>query len=97
MIDSVQNRILSALPDSYPAGYVGLSPQWFTLLLRSVSLLFALALAWLTYRDWGGMPLFARVIVCILVPTFFSMPPHPKRVVADLNKLAARYGGIVAG
>jgi hypothetical protein len=65
------NKLLPEMPNLGSEAYAPKMPEWFTNLLRLISVLFAVGVAWLGFREWAKMPLFAQIIVCILPPAFF--------------------------
>lgn len=65
------NKILPEMPRLTGDVYAPVMPMWFVNGLRLFSLLFSSCVAWLSYRSWLEMPIFAKVIVSILIPLFF--------------------------
>ena len=64
------NKQLPEIPNLGSEAYAPMMPEWFTHLLRLVSILFAVGVAWLGFREWAKAPLFAQIIICILPPAF---------------------------
>jgi hypothetical protein len=72
------NKRLPEMPSLGSEAYAPMMPKWFTNLLRLISLLFAIAVAWFSIHDWAQMPLWVKLLVCILVPVFFFSALHAK-------------------
>ncbi len=72
------NKRLPEMPNLGSEVYAPMMPTWFTHLLRLLSVLFAVALAWFSIHDWAKMPLWVQLLVCILVPAFFFSALHSK-------------------
>ncbi|QID18474.1 hypothetical protein G3580_13040 [Nitrogeniibacter mangrovi] len=72
------NVVLDALPMPDGRGYRALSPGWFVAILRIVSVGFAVLTAWVAAGHWHTMPVWAQVLVGVLVPAFLLMGLHPR-------------------
>lgn len=62
------NHITDAVPLDDTASYVLETPRWLRTAVRSLMLAMGLALAVLSARSWGDMPLPARAMVLVLAP-----------------------------
>lgn len=65
------NKLLTEMPNLGSEAYAPTMPEWFSNLLRLISIMFAIGVVWLGFSDWAKMPLFAQIIICILPPVFF--------------------------
>lgn len=65
------NKLLTEMPNLRSEAYAPAMPEWFSNLLRLISIMFAIGVVWLGFSDWAKMPLFAQIIICILPPVFF--------------------------
>ena len=73
------NKRLPEMPTLTSDAYAAVMPLWLVNALRVFSLLFSLGAAWLGFQDWATIPLFAKVIICILAPTFFFLAISSKK------------------
>jgi len=64
------NKRLPEMPDLGSEAYAPQMPVWFTHLLRLISILFAIALGWFGLHEWGSLPVWVQILVCILSPVF---------------------------
>ncbi len=58
--------------------YAPVMPKWFTCILRLLSLFFALGILWIGVHDWKDIPVWARLILIVLIPSFLFASIHEK-------------------
>lgn len=71
-------KLLPEMPTLTGDVYAPVMPRWLTNLLRLLFIAFAVVTMRFSIHDWAEMPVFFRVLSCILIPGFLFFALHPR-------------------